>query len=99
MSLLGVERWGVSRTRLQCQKRHLTPSQMAMATFLPAEDALLLPNQEPLPVRRQSYTPRGRRGVDALKAKIGRIRQFDDFASRAKRLLERDRDLLKRLAQ
>ncbi|MDP3983779.1 MAG: Arc family DNA-binding protein [Acidimicrobiia bacterium] len=37
--------------------------------------------------------------IDALKAEIERIRQDEDFTSRAKRLLERDRELLKRLAQ
>ena len=37
--------------------------------------------------------------VDALKAEIGRVRQDEDFTSRAKRLLERDRELLERLAQ
>lgn len=37
--------------------------------------------------------------VDALKTEIERVRQDDDFTSRAKRLLERDRELLERLAQ
>src|SRR3990172_2158134 len=37
--------------------------------------------------------------IDALKAEIERVRQDDDFTSRAKRLLERDRELLERLAQ
>ena len=37
--------------------------------------------------------------VDALKAEIERVRQDEDFTSRAKRLLERDRELLERLAQ
>ncbi|MGA9594537.1 MAG: YlcI/YnfO family protein [Acidimicrobiia bacterium] len=37
--------------------------------------------------------------VDALKAEIGRVRQDEDFTSRAKRLLDRDRELLERLAQ
>ena len=37
--------------------------------------------------------------VDALKAEIERVRQDDDFTSRAKLLLERDRELLERLAQ
>ena len=37
--------------------------------------------------------------IYALKAEIERIRQDDDFTSRAKRLLERDRELLERLAQ
>ena len=36
--------------------------------------------------------------IDALKAEIERVRQDDDFTSRAKRLLERDRELLERLA-
>jgi hypothetical protein len=37
--------------------------------------------------------------IDALKAEIERVRQDEDFTSRAKRLLERDRELLERLAQ
>jgi hypothetical protein len=37
--------------------------------------------------------------VDALKTEIERVRQDEDFTSRAKRLLERDRELLERLAQ
>jgi predicted transcriptional regulator len=37
--------------------------------------------------------------IDALKAEIERVRQDDDFTSSAKRLLERDRELLERLAQ
>ena len=37
--------------------------------------------------------------IDALNAEIERVRQDDDFTSRAKRLLERDRELLERLAQ
>ena len=37
--------------------------------------------------------------IDALKTEIERVRQDEDFTSRAKRLLERDRELLERLAQ
>ena len=37
--------------------------------------------------------------VEALKAEIERVRQDEDFTSRAKRLLERDKELLERLAQ
>ena len=37
--------------------------------------------------------------VEALRAEIDRIRQDEDFTSRAKRLLARDRELLERLAQ
>ena len=37
--------------------------------------------------------------IDALKAEIDRVHQDRDFTSRAKRLLERDRKLLERLAQ
>jgi predicted transcriptional regulator len=37
--------------------------------------------------------------IDALRTEIGRVRQDEDFTSRAKRLLERDRELLERLAQ
>lgn len=37
--------------------------------------------------------------VDALKAEIKRVREDEDFTSRAKRLLERDREVLERLAQ
>jgi predicted transcriptional regulator len=37
--------------------------------------------------------------IDALKTEIERVRQDEDFTSRAGRLLERDRELLERLAQ
>ncbi|MEA2058026.1 MAG: YlcI/YnfO family protein [Actinomycetota bacterium] len=37
--------------------------------------------------------------VTALTTEIERVRQDEDFTSRAKRLLERDRELLERLAQ
>ena len=37
--------------------------------------------------------------VDALTAEIERVRHDEDFTSRAKRLLERDRELLQRLAR
>ena len=37
--------------------------------------------------------------IDALQAEIERVRQDEDFTSRAKRLLERDRELLERLAR
>lgn len=37
--------------------------------------------------------------IGALKAAIERVRQDEDFTSRAKRLLERDRELLERPAQ
>jgi hypothetical protein len=37
--------------------------------------------------------------VDALTTEIERVRQDEDFTSRAKQLLERDRELLERLAR
>ena len=37
--------------------------------------------------------------VDALKSEIERVRDDKDFTSRAKELLERDRELLERLAK
>jgi len=37
--------------------------------------------------------------IEALTAEIGRVRADEDFTSRAKRLLERDKELLDRLAQ
>jgi len=37
--------------------------------------------------------------IDALQAEIERVRQDEDFTNRAKRLLERDRELLERLAR
>jgi predicted DNA-binding protein len=37
--------------------------------------------------------------INALEAEIERVRQDEDFINRAKRLLERDRELLERLAQ
>jgi predicted transcriptional regulator len=37
--------------------------------------------------------------VNALTTEIERVRQDEDFTSRAKRLLERDRELLERLAR
>lgn len=35
--------------------------------------------------------------VDALSAEVDRVRNDKDFTTRAKKLLERDRELLKRL--
>lgn len=37
--------------------------------------------------------------VDSLAAEIERVREDEDFTSRAKRLLERDKELLERLAK
>ena len=37
--------------------------------------------------------------VDSLRAEIDRVRGDDDFTSRARRLLKRDRELLDRLAR
>jgi len=37
--------------------------------------------------------------VDSLAAEIERVRSDKDFTDRAKRLLERDKELLERLAQ
>jgi len=37
--------------------------------------------------------------IDSLAAEIERVRSDDDFTSRAKRLLERDREILDRLAK
>lgn len=37
--------------------------------------------------------------VDSLRAEIERVRADDDFTTLAKRLLERDREILDRLAQ
>lgn len=37
--------------------------------------------------------------VDSLRAEIDRVRADDDFTSRARRLLKRDRELLDRLAR
>ena len=37
--------------------------------------------------------------IDSLRAEIDRVRADDDFTARAKRLLERDREILDRLAQ
>ena len=37
--------------------------------------------------------------VEALETEIERVRQDEDFTSRAKRLLDRDRELLEHLAQ
>ena len=37
--------------------------------------------------------------IDSLRAEINRVRADDDFASRARRLLNRDRELLDRLAR
>ena len=37
--------------------------------------------------------------VDSLRAEIERVRADEDFTARAKRLIERDRELLDRLAQ
>jgi predicted transcriptional regulator len=37
--------------------------------------------------------------IDALAAEVERVRTDEDFTARAKRLLERDKDLLERLAR
>lgn len=37
--------------------------------------------------------------VDSLAAEIERVRADDDFTARARRLLERDKELLERLAR
>ena len=37
--------------------------------------------------------------IDSLRAEIERVRADDDFTSRAKQLIERDRELLERLAR
>ena len=37
--------------------------------------------------------------VDALTTEIERVRRDEDFTNRARRLLERDKELLERLAQ
>ncbi len=37
--------------------------------------------------------------VDSLAAEIERVRADDDFTSRARKLLERDKELLERLAR
>ena len=37
--------------------------------------------------------------IDSLRAEINRVRADDDFTSRARRLLKRDRELLDRLAR
>jgi predicted transcriptional regulator len=37
--------------------------------------------------------------VDALTAEVERVRDDEDFTARAKRLLERDKELLERLAR
>ena len=37
--------------------------------------------------------------IDSLAAEIERVRNDDEFTSRAKRLLERDREILDRLAK
>ena len=37
--------------------------------------------------------------IDALAAEIDRVRSDDDFTARAKKLLERDREILDRLAK
>lgn len=37
--------------------------------------------------------------IDSLTAEIDRVRADDDFVARAKKLLERDREILDRLAE
>ncbi len=37
--------------------------------------------------------------IDSLAAEIARVRADDDFTARAKKLLERDREILDRLAK
>ena len=37
--------------------------------------------------------------IDSLQAEVDRVRADDEFTSRARRLIERDKELLERLAQ
>ncbi len=37
--------------------------------------------------------------IDSLRAELKRVRADEDFTARAKRLIERDRELLERLAK
>lgn len=69
---------------------------------MPKQTTVRLPDEladEAEAVARVQETSMNQLIIDSLTREIERVRADDDFASRAKRLLERDKELLERLAK
>ncbi|MDW3217138.1 MAG: YlcI/YnfO family protein [Acidimicrobiales bacterium] len=69
---------------------------------MPKQTTVRLPNEladEAEAVARVKGTSVNQLIIDSLSAEIERVRADDDFTSRAKRLIERDKELLERLAK
>ena len=69
---------------------------------MPKQTTVRLPDelaQEAEALARVQGTSMNQLVIDSLRAEIGRVRADDDFTARAKRLLERDKELLERLAR
>lgn len=69
---------------------------------MPKQTTVRLPDdlaQEAEAVARVQGTSVNALIVDSLAAEIARVREDKDFTSRAKKLLERDKELLDRLAR
>ena len=68
---------------------------MAKQTTVRLPDELA---QEAEALARVQGTSMNQLAIDSLRAEIQRVKADDDFTARAKRLLERDKELLERLA-
>lgn len=71
-------------------------------TVMPKQTTVRLPDEladEAEAVARVQETSMNQLIIDSLTKEIERVRADDDFTSRAKRLLERDKELLERLAK
>ena len=69
---------------------------------MPKQTTVRLPDEladEAKAVARVKGTSVNQLIIDSLSAEIERVRSDDHFTSRAKRLLERDKELLERLAK
>lgn len=69
---------------------------------MPRQTTVRLPDQladEAEAVARVQGTSVNQLIIDSLTAELERVRADDDFTTRAKRLLERDKELLERLAK
>jgi predicted transcriptional regulator len=69
---------------------------------MPKQTTVRLPDEladEAEAVARVKSTSVNQLIIDSLSAEIERVRADDDFTSRAKRLIERDKELLERLAK
>ena len=69
---------------------------------MPKQTTIRLPDdlaQEAEAVARVQGSSVNQLMIDSLRAEIDRVRSEEDFTVRAKRLLERDQELLERLAR